>query len=174
MDVQLCFGEEASAAKPSAEDYWHHGHLMLKNLSPRFEELYAKVGRPSIALQKLLRDLLLWILYSVRSRRLLIEQLDYNLMFCWLAALTVDDSLWEGTVFSKNRDGFLEGEIARAFLEPVLIGTWQQRFLADEHFTVHGTRIEAWTGQKSFKRSGIDCGSSGDDPGTPAVDFREE
>src|SRR5499426_3136436 len=94
---------------------------VLGQLSPRFARLYPKTGRPSVAPEKLLRALLLQVLYSVRSERLLMEQLDYNLLFRWFVGLSMDDPVWDATVFSKNRDRLLEGEIARAFFERVLV-----------------------------------------------------
>jgi transposase len=148
--------------------------VVLKDLSPLFETLYAKTGRPSIAPEKLLRALLLQVLYSVRSERLLMEQLDYNLLFRWFVGLSMDDAVWDATVFSKNRDRLLEGDIARAFFERVLVHAREQRLLSDEHFTVDGTLIEAWAGQKSFKKKGTGFGDSTDDPGNPAVDFKGE
>lgn len=148
--------------------------VVLKDLSPLFEGLYAKVGRPSIAPEKLLRALLLQVLYSVRSERLLMEQLDYNLLFRWFVGLSMDDKIWDPTVFSKNRDRLLQGDIARAFFERILVHARAQRLLSDEHFTVDGTLIEAWAGQKSFKRKGTGSGSSTDDPGNPTVDFKGE
>lgn len=148
--------------------------VILKDLSPRFEGLYARVGRPSIAPEKLLRALLLQVLYSVRSERLLMEQLDYNLLFRWFVGLSMDDVIWDATVFSKNRDRLLEGDIARAFFERVLIHAREQRLLSDEHFTVDGTLIEAWAGQKSFKKKGTGSGSSTEDSGNPTVDFKGE
>ena len=148
--------------------------VILKDLSPRFENLYASTGRPSIAPERLLRALLLQVLYSIRSERLLMEQLDYNLLFRWFVGLSMDDSIWDATVFSKNRDRLLEGDIARAFFERVLVHARQQRLLSDEHFTVDGTLIEAWAGQKSFKKRGSGPGSSTDDPGNPTVDFKGE
>jgi transposase len=126
--------------------------LVLKDLSPLFESLYAKTGRPSIAPEKLLLTLLLQVLYNLRSERLLMEQLDYNLLFCWFVGLSMDDSVWDETVFSKNRDRLLEGDIARAFFERVLCHARTQRLLSDEHFTVDGTLIEAWASKKSFKK----------------------
>ena len=148
--------------------------VILKDLSPLFESLYAKTGRPSIAPEKLLRALLLQVLYSVRSERLLMEQLDYNLLFRWFVGLSMDDEIWDATVFSKNRDRLLEGDVARAFFERVLIHAREQRLLSDEHFTVDGTLIEAWAGQKSFKKRGSSSGRSTDDPGNPTVDFKGE
>jgi len=125
--------------------------VVLKDLSPLFESLYAKTGRPSIAPEKLLRTLLLQVLYSVRSERLLMEQLDYNLLYRWFVGLSMDDNIWDATVFSKNRDRLLEGDIASAFFERILCHARAQHLLSDEHFTVDGTLIEAWAGQKSFK-----------------------
>jgi transposase len=148
--------------------------VILKDLSPLFEGLYAKVGRPSIAPEKLLRALLLQVLYSVRSERLLMEQLDYNLLFRWFVGLSMDDAIWDATVFSKNRDRLLEGDIARAFFERILLHARAQHLLSDEHFTVDGTLIEAWAGQKSFKKKGSRSGNSTDDPGNPTVDFKDE
>lgn len=148
--------------------------VVLRDLSPLFERLYAKIGRPSIAPERLLRALLLQVLYSVRSERLLMEQLDYNLLFRWFVGLSMDDPIWDATVFSKNRDRLLEGDVARAFFERVLCHARAQRLLSDEHFTVDGTLIEAWAGQKSFKRKGEDQSESPDDPGNPTVDFKGE
>lgn len=148
--------------------------VILNELSPLFGKLYSKTGRPSIAPERLLRALLLQVLYSVRSERLLMEQLDYNLLFRWFVGLSMDDPIWDATVFSKNRDRLLEGDIARAFFERVLCHARAQRLLSDEHFTVDGTLIEAWAGQKSFKKKGTSSDSSMDDPGNPTVDFKNE
>src|SRR5687768_989136 len=147
---------------------------MLKELSPLFESLYAQVGRPSIAPEKLLRALLLQVLYTVRSERLLMEQLDYNLLFRWFVGLSMDDPIWDATVFSKNRDRLLEGDVAIAFFERALCHARAQGFLSNEHFTVDGTLIEAWAGQKSFKKKGSDDNKSTDDPGNPSWDFKGE
>ncbi len=147
---------------------------VLKDLSPLFEGLYAKVGRPSVAPEKLLRALLLQVLYSVRSERMLMEQLDYNLLFRWFVGLNMDDPVWDATVFSKNRDRLLEGDIARAFFERVLCHARELRLLSDEHFTVDGTLIEAWAGQKSFKKKGGGADKPTDDPGNPTMDFKRE
>ena len=148
--------------------------VVLQDLSPLFESLYAKTGRPSIAPEKLLRTLLLQVLYTVRSERLLMEQLDYNLLFRWFVGLSMDDKVWDATVFSKNRDRLLEGDIARAFFERVLCHARAQHLLSDEHFTVDGTLIEAWAGQKSFKKKGAKSGDSSGDSGNPTVDFKGE
>ena len=123
----------------------------LRELRPRFNHLYAKTGRPSIAPEKLLRALLLQVLYSVRSERMLMEQLDYNLLFRWFVGLNMDDAIWNTTVFSKNRQRLLDGDIAEAFFAAVLKQARQRDLLSDEHFTVDGTLLEAWASQKSFR-----------------------
>src|SRR5271156_5346952 len=115
----------------------------LQELQPRFRKLYAKTGRPSIAPEQLLRALLLQALYSVRSERLLVEQLEYNLLFRWFVGLTMGDRGWDATVFSKNRERLVEGEIARAFLSEVLELAEAKGLISDEHFTVDGTLLEA-------------------------------
>jgi transposase len=125
---------------------------VLKELSPRFDILYSHSGRPSIAPEQLLRALSLQVLYTVRSERLLIEQLDYNMLFRWFVGLNMDDPIWAPSTFSKNRERLLEGDIAHAFFEQVLAQARERDLLSDEHFTVDGTLIEAWAGQKSFKR----------------------
>ena len=147
---------------------------VLRSLSPRFARLYSRTGRPSIAPEKLLRTLLLQVLYTVRSERLLLEQLDYNLLFRWFVGLNMDDPVWDATVFSKNRQRLLEGAIAQAFFEQVLKLARQQDLLSDEHFTVDGTLIEAWAGQKSFQKKDSPAGPPPDDPGNPTVDFHRE
>ena len=124
----------------------------LRGLQARFSKLYAKTGRPSIAPEKLLRALLLQALYSVRSERMLMEQLNYNLLFRWFVGLNMDDAVWDATVFTKNRQRLLEGDIADAFFAAVLQQARQRDLLSDEHFTVDGTLLEAWAGQKSFRR----------------------
>jgi transposase len=115
----------------------------LQQLRPRFNKLYAKTGRPSIAPEKLLRALLLQALYSVRSERLLMEQLDYNLLFRWFVGLNMDDAIWDVTVFTKNRERLLDGDIAEAFFQAVLQQARKRSLLSDEHFTVDGTLLEA-------------------------------
>jgi transposase len=121
----------------------------LRELQPRFNKLYAKTGRPSIAPEKLLRALLLQALYSVRSERLLMEQLDYNLLFRWFVGLNMDDTIWDVTVFTKNRQRLLDGDIAEAFFQAVLQQARERSLLSDEHFTVDGTLLEAWASLKS-------------------------
>jgi transposase len=147
---------------------------VLKGLSRRFDTLYSSTGRPSVAPEKLLRTLLLQVLYTVRSERLLLEQLDYNLLFRWFVGLNMDDPVWDATVFSKNRERLLKGEVAQAFFEQVLELARQKDLLSDEHFTVDGTLIEAWAGQKSFQKKDTPPGPAGQDPGNPTVDFHGE
>jgi len=146
----------------------------LKRLSPRFASLYAGGGRPSIPPERLLRALLLQVLYSIRSERLLMEQLEYNLLFRWFVGLGIDDRVWVPTVFTKNRDRLLEGEIAEAFFAEVLGQGREAGLLSSEHFSVDGTLIEAWASQKSFRSKDGPGGDSDDDPGNPTVDFRGE
>jgi transposase len=136
--------------------------LALKGLSRSFGQMYPDWGRPSIAPEKLLRALLLQLLYSIRSERLLMEQLEYNLLFRWFVGLNVDEPVWVATVFSKNRDRLLEGEIAAKFLSAVLAQPKVKRLLSSDHFSVDGTLIEAWASIKSFRRKdGQDNDSSG-------------
>jgi transposase len=147
----------------------------LEELSPSFERMYAVGGRPSIAPEKLLRALLLQILYTVRSERQLIEQLDYNLLFRWFVGLSIDDPVWDVTVFTKNRERLLAGEVAQAFFNAVLDQARSHDLLSAEHFTVDGTLVEAWASLKSFKRKGEDSQTPpADDPNNPSVDFHGE
>jgi len=146
---------------------------VLRELSPRFAELYSRVGRPSIAPEKLLRALLLQVLYTIRSERLLMEQLDYNLLFRWFVGLEMDDSVWNATVFTKNRERLLGGEIARACFDRVVAQARERGLLSDEHFTVDGTLVEAWASLKSFKRKDAPPAPP-DDPGNPTVNFHGE
>jgi transposase len=132
----------------------------LKELSPRFSRLYSDTGRPSIPPEQLLRALILQILYTVRSERMLIEQLDYNLLFRWFVGLGIDDEVWDATVFTKNRDRLLQGDIAQAFFDRVLVQARINRLLSNEHFTVDGTLIEAWASHKSYRPK-----DGGDDDG---------
>src|SRR5438093_9876554 len=145
----------------------------LRELQPRFHKLYAKTGRPSIAPEKLLRALLLQALYSVRSERLLMEQLDYNLLFRWFVGLNMDDPIWDVTVFTKNCERLLDGDIAEAFFQAVLKQARERNLLSDEHFTVDGTLLEAWASLKSFQRKD-QKNTPPDDPGNPTVDFHGE
>src|ERR1700732_2168905 len=126
----------------------------LRDLQSRFNKLYAKTGRPSIAPERLLRALLLQVFYSIRSERLLMEQLDYNLLFRWFVGLGMDDAVWNHAVFSKNRERLLNQDVARSFFTRVL--QQAQPLMSDEHFTVDGTLIEAWASQKSFQKKDDD------------------
>ena len=146
----------------------------LKKLSGRFSGLYAFTGRPSIPPERLLRALLLQVLYSIRSERMLMEQLEYNLLFRWFVGLGMDDPVWVPTVFTKNRDRLLEGEVAEAFFGAVLAQGRDHGLLSSEHFSVDGTLIEAWASQKSFQRKDRPKDGGDDDPGNPTVDFRGE
>jgi transposase len=122
---------------------------ILKEMSPRFAKLYADTGRPSIPPERLLRALLLQILYTVRSERLLMEQLNYNLLFRWFVGMDMDEVVWNHAVFSKNRERLLNEEMAEVFFQRVLEPA--KPYLSDEHFTVDGTLIEAWASHKSFR-----------------------
>jgi transposase len=146
----------------------------LHQLRPRFNSLYAKTGRPSIAPEKLLRALLLQALYSVRSERMLMEQLNYNLLFRWFVGLNMDDAIWDVTVFTKNRERLLDGDIAEAFFQAVLQQARERGLLSDEHFTVDGTLLEAWASVKSYQRKDGKNAVPPDDPGNATVDFHGE
>lgn len=124
----------------------------LRQLSPLFERLYSHTGRPSIAPEMLLRALLLQALYSIRSERMLIEQLDYNLLFRWFVGLTIDAEVWDATVFTKNRERLIEGGVAEQFFTAVRAQAEAAGLLSDEHFTVDGTLIEAWAARRSYER----------------------
>ena len=130
---------------------------VLRGMSKQFDGLYSEVGRPSIPPERLLRALLLQVFYSIRSENLLMEQLDYNLLFRWFVGLEIDDRVWDATVYSKNRDRLLNQEVARAFFEQVKRQAVE--LMSDEHFTVDGTLIEAWASQQSFQRK--DKGDAG-------------
>ena len=142
----------------------------LQTLSPRFDRLYSAIGRPSIPPEQLLRALLLQMLYSIRSERLLMEELDYSVLYRWFVGLSLDDPIWDATTFTKNRDRLLDGDIADAFFAEVLAAVKQEGLLSDEHFTVDGTLLEAWASHKSFKPKGTDR-TPPDDPKNPTVNF---
>ena len=148
--------------------------VALKQLGPCFDAIYASSGRPSIAPEKLLRALLLQVLYTVRSERMLMEQLDYNFLFRWFVGLNLDDPVWDVTVFTKNRERLLKGEVAEGFFIAVIDQARTRGLLSDEHFTVDGTLIEAWASHKSLKRKDADPKTPPDDPGNPSVDFHGE
>jgi transposase len=148
---------------------------VLKQLSPEFDKMYSKVGRPSIPPEQLLRALLLQMLYSVRSERLLVEEIDYNILFRWFVGLNLDDEVWDATVFTKNRDRLLEAEVAKEFLSLVVEQARGKGWASDEHFTVDGSLLEAWASAKSFQPKNKKKGSlPPDDPGNPTVDYRGE
>ena len=146
---------------------------VLVELSPTFDTLYARVGRPSIPPEQLLRALLLQVLYTVRSERQLMEQLDYNLLFRWFVGLNMDARVWDATTFTKNRQRLLDGDIAQGFFRQVLAQARRRGLLSAEHFTVDATLIEAWAGTKSFRRKDTPPPAD-DDPGNPTVNFRGE
>lgn len=146
----------------------------LRSLSRRFAGLYAKTGRPSIPPEQLLRALLLQVLYTVRSERLLMEELQYNLLFRWFVGLNMDDPVWHPTTFTKNRDRLLAGDVAGAFFDAVAAQARAAGLLSDEHFTVDGTQLEAWASLKSFRRRDAEAGEPPDDPGNPTVNFHGE
>jgi transposase len=133
----------------------------FKQMSPEFDRMYSRLGRPSIPPEKLLRALLLQVLYSVRSERQLMEQMDYNLLFRWFVGLSMDEPVWDASSFSKNRERLLEAEIAKGFFREIRDQAQQRGWLSDEHFTVDGTLIEAWASQKSFRPKGESGGAGG-------------
>jgi len=145
----------------------------LKNMTERFEAMYAKTGRPSIPPEKLLRAQLLQMLYSIRSERLLMEEIDYSMLFRWFVGMNLDEPVWDATVFTKNRNRLLEGDVAREFLGEVVKQAQTNGLTSDEHFTVDGTLIEAWASLKSFQRKD-GYNQPPDDPGNPTVNFHGE
>lgn len=144
---------------------------VLAEMSEEFAGMYSRVGRPSIAPERLLRALLLQVLYTIRSERMLIEQLDYNLLFRWFVGLSMDDMVWDHSTFTKNRDRFLESEVADSFFRRVVSLADEAGLLSDEHFTVDGTLIDAWASLKSFRPKDTAGGDDEDDPGNPTVNF---
>src|ERR1700728_1741678 len=148
--------------------------VALKALCPVFNRMYVDFGRPSIAPEKLLRALLLQILYSIRSERMLMEQLQYNLLFRWFVGLNMDEPAWVPTVFSKNRERLMEGDVAQQFFDRILEQAEAANLTSDEHFSVDGTLIEAWASQKSFQLKDQPQQPPPDDPGNPTINFRGE
>ena len=146
---------------------------VLAQLSTLFTAMYSTMGRPSVPPEKLLRALLLQILYTVRSERMLMEQLNYNLLFRWFVGLNMDDAVWDVTVFTKNRDRLLEADVARKFFELVVERAYALDLMSDEHFTVDGTLLEACAGLKSFRKKGEEPATP-DDPGNPTINFHGE
>src|SRR5204862_695134 len=147
---------------------------VLTQLSRRFDAMYARVGCPSIPPEKLLRAQLLQMLYSIRSERLLMEEIDYSMLFRWFVGLNMDEEVWDATTFTKNRDRLLEAEVAKEFLTQVVARARTQGLTSDEHFTVDGTLLEAWAGAKSFQRKDGKTPPPPDDPGNPTVNFHGE
>jgi transposase len=143
---------------------------VLQRLSPRFDRMYSTIGRPSIPPEQLLRALLLQMLYSIRSERLLMEELDYSVLYRWFVGLSLDDPVWDATTFTKNRDRLLAGDIADAFFEEIVAAIKADGLMSDEHFTVDGTLLEAWASHKSFKPKGTDR-TPPDDPKNPSANF---
>ena len=146
---------------------------VLAQMSGSFGAMYAAVGRPSIAPEKLLRAQLLQMLYSVRSERLLMEEMDYNLLFRWFVGLNADDEVWDATTFTKNRDRLLEADVAKQFLAQVVAQAGAKGLTSDEHFTVDGTLLEAWASVKSFQPKEKKTPPP-DDRGNPTVSFHGE
>src|SRR6185369_6711442 len=145
----------------------------LTNMSSRFDAMYAKTGRPSIPPEKLLRAQLIQMLYSVRSERLLMEEIDYSMLFRWFIGMNMDEPVWDVTVFTKNRNRLLEGDVAREFLMEILNQAREKNLTSDEHFTVDGTLLEACASLKSFQRKDRKQDPP-DDPGNPSVNFHGE
>ena len=136
--------------------------------------MYAEIGRPSVAPEKLLRALLLQVLYTVRSERMLMEELNYNLLFRWFVGLNMDEAVWHVTVYTKNRDRLLEADVAKEFFGVVVSEAKRLNLMSDEHFTVDGTLLEACASLKSFKKVDGDGEPPADDPGNPTVNFHGE
>jgi len=147
---------------------------ILGQMSRRFDRMYAKVGRPSIPPEKLLRAQLLQMLYSIRSERLLMEEIDYSMLFRWFVGLNLDEEVWDATTFTKNRDRLMDADVAKEFLAQVVEQARVQGWTSDEHFTVDGTLLEAWASLKSFQRKDSKDKLPKDDPGNPTVNFHGE
>ena len=143
---------------------------ILERMSPLFDAMYANGGRPSIPPEKLLRAQLLQMLYSVRSERLLMEEIDYSILYRWFVGLNLDDEVWDATTFTKNRDRLLEAVVAKEFLAQVVEQARAAGFISDEHFTVDGTLLDAWASLKSFQPKDKQDAPP-DDPSNPTVDF---
>lgn len=146
----------------------------LQELSPIFKEMYSSTGRRSIPPEKLLRSLLLQILYSIRSERMLVEQLDYNLLFRWFVGLSMDEPIWNHSTYSKNRDRIFSTDVAVLFLQQITRQAEEEGLLSDEHFTVDGTLIEAWASLKSFRPKDSDASNQGGGGRNREVDFHGE
>jgi transposase len=143
----------------------------LKEMSPVFQRLYSRIGRPSIPPEKLIRASVLQMLYTIRSERQLMEQLDFNILYRWFVGLGMDDRVWDPTVYTKNRARLLRGQVDVRFFDAILEQAREKGLLSEEHFTVDGTLIEAWASQKSFQPKDQPKPPS-DDPGNPSINFR--
>ena len=146
---------------------------VFARLSPRFTNMYSDIGRPSIPPEQLLRALLIQSLYTIRSERLLMEEIEYSVLYRWFIGLGMDEPVWDPTVFTKNRDRLLKSDVASAFFDAVLDDAREAGLLSDEHFTVDGTMLEAWASLKSFHKKD-DPPAPPDDPGNPTVNFHGE
>src|SRR6476646_1299576 len=144
---------------------------VLQQLSPRFDAMYARVGRPSIPPEQLLRAQLLQMLYSIRSERVLMEEIDYSVLGRWFIGLNLDDEVWDATVFTKNRDRLVEADVAKEFLACVVAQAEAKGLTSDEHFSVDGTLLEAWASAKSYQLKQGKPDPPPDDPGNPTVNF---
>jgi len=147
---------------------------VLGALSPLFAAMYSVTGRPSTPPEKLLRALLIQMLYSIRSERLLMEEIDYSVLFRWFVGMNLDEEVWDPTTFTKNRERLLDADVAREFLSQIVKQAHEKGWTSDEHFTVDGTLIEAWAGLKSFQRKEQSKAAPPDDPGNPTVNFHGE
>lgn len=147
---------------------------VLSEMSPVFDGMYKNFGRPSIPPEKLLRAQLLQMLYSIRSERLLMEEIDYSMLFRWFVGLNLDEEVWDATTFTKNRDRLMDGDVAKKFLAQVVGRARAQGLTSDEHFTVDGTLLEAWASLKSFQAKDKKDAPPTDDPGNPTVNFHGE
>ena len=146
---------------------------VFARLSPRFTKMYSDIGRPSIPPEQLLRALLIQSLYTIRSERLLMEEIEYSVLYRWFIGLGMDEPVWDPTVYTKNRDRLLKSDVASAFFDAVLDDARTAGLLSDEHFTVDGTMLEAWASLKSFQKKD-EPPAPPDDPGNPTVNFHGE
>src|SRR5215831_11322342 len=146
---------------------------VFARLSPRFTKMYSDIGRPSIPPEQLLRALLIQSLYTIRSERLLMEEIEYSVLYRWFIGLGMDEPVWDPTVFTKNRDRLLKSDVVSAFFDAVLDEAREAGLLSDEHFTVDGTMLEAWASLKSFQKKD-EPPAPPDDPGNPTVNFHGE
>jgi transposase len=148
---------------------------VLEEMDQEFDALYSHTGRPSVPPELLLKALFLQVLYGIRSERLLLEQIDFNFLYRWFVGLKADTRIWDETVFSKNRERLLKGEIADKLFERVIAIAERKKLISNEHFTVDGTLVEAWASLKSFQKKDDDEKRKDDgDPGNPSVDFHGE